>query len=45
MQYRVKWTGFHDPDRTWYPASNFDNSPDLIRQFHKEYPEKATPQN
>ena len=44
IQYRVKWTGFHDPDRTWYPARNFENSPDLIRQFHEEYPEKPVPQ-
>jgi len=44
IQYRVKWTGFHDPDCTLYPARNFENSPDLVRQFHKEYPEKPTPQ-
>jgi len=45
IQYRVKWTGFHDPDRTCYPARNFKNSPDLIHQFHEEYPEKPAPQN
>jgi len=45
IQYRVKWTGFHDPDRTWYPARNFENLPDLICQFHEEYPEKPAPQN
>jgi len=45
IQYRVKWTGFHDPDRTWYPARNFEISPDLIHQFHEEYPEKPAPQN
>jgi len=44
IQYRVKWTGFHEPDRTWYPVRNFENSPDLIRQFHEEYPEKPAPQ-
>jgi len=43
IQYRVKWTGFHDPDRTWYPSRNFENSPDLIIQFHKEYLEKPAP--
>jgi len=25
IQYRVKWTGFHDLDRIWYPACNFEN--------------------
>jgi hypothetical protein len=23
IQYQVKWTGFHNPDTTWYPAENF----------------------
>jgi len=45
IQYRVKWTGFHDPNRTWYPTRNFDNSPDLIQQFHRDYREKPAPQN
>jgi len=44
IQYRVKWTSFHDPDRTWYPAHNFENSPDLVHHFHQEYPEKPAPQ-
>jgi len=45
IQYRVKWTSFYDPDRTWYPSRNFKKSPDLILQFHEEYPEKPAPQN
>jgi len=45
IQYRVKWTGFHDRDRTWYPARNFENSPDTIQRFHEEYPEKPAPTN
>ena len=39
LQYRVKSTSFHDWDRTWYPARNFKNTPDIVEQFHKEYPE------
>jgi hypothetical protein len=31
LQYRVKWTGFHDEDKTWYPATNFNNSPDTMQ--------------
>jgi len=45
LQYHVKWTGFHDTDKTWYPASNFENSPDAIRQFHERYPAKPSPAN
>jgi hypothetical protein len=40
LQYRVKWIDFHDPDKTWYPAKNLENSPDLVRQFHTQYPGK-----
>jgi len=39
MQYRVKWTGFHDPDCTWYPTRNFENSNNLVLHFHRDYPE------
>jgi len=45
IQYRVKWMGFHDPDKTWYPAENSQNSPEIIREFHEEYPEKPAPTN
>jgi hypothetical protein len=31
LQYRVKWTGFRDEDKTWYPATNFNNSPDTVQ--------------
>jgi len=40
MQYRVKWTSFHDTYRTCYPARNFENSRDIVQQFHEEFPEK-----
>jgi hypothetical protein len=45
LQYRVRWKGFHDEDKTWYPATNFDNSPEAIQQFHKNYPRKPAPPN
>jgi hypothetical protein len=43
IQYRVKWTGFYDPNTTWYPTENFRNSPDAITQFHTRYPGKPAP--
>jgi hypothetical protein len=45
LQYRVRWKGFHDKDKTWYPATNFDNSPEAIERFHKHYPQKLGPPN
>jgi hypothetical protein len=45
LQYRVKWTGYHDTDKTGYPANNFENSPDAVRQFHERYPTKPSPTN
>jgi len=45
IQYQVKWTDFYNPNRTWYPAWNFENSHDLVYQFHKEYLEKLAPEN
>jgi hypothetical protein len=43
LQYRVKWTGFHDQDKAWYPAMNFENSQDTVQQFHTRYPQKPAP--
>jgi hypothetical protein len=45
LQYRVKWTGFHDQDKAWYPAMNFENSQDTVQQFHMRYPQKPAPRN
>ena len=42
LQYQVQWVGY-DPDPTWYPASNFKNSPLLLRDFHSNYPNKPGP--
>ena len=42
LQYRVQWIG-HDMDLTWYPAGNFKNAPEMIRDFHDDYPTKPGP--
>ncbi|ELR08855.1 hypothetical protein GMDG_08665 [Pseudogymnoascus destructans 20631-21] len=42
LQYRVSWVGY-DPDPEWYPASNFMNSPQKLREFHTEYPDLPGP--
>jgi hypothetical protein len=45
LQYRVKWIGFHDQDKAWYPAMNFENSRDAVQQFHMRYPQKPALRN
>jgi hypothetical protein len=45
LQYRVRWKGYHDEDKTWYPTSNFQNSPNAIKHFHQKYPHKPSPLN
>lgn len=42
LQYKVKWLGY-DNDSQWYPARNFKNSPQLIREFHDHYPNLPGP--
>jgi transposase InsO family protein len=42
LQYKVDWVGY-PPDLTWYDATNFDNSPEVVREFHVKYPRKPGP--
>lgn len=39
LQYRVKWLGW-DEDRDWYDAAGFENSPEIVQDFHSHYLEK-----
>ncbi|MBW0501179.1 hypothetical protein O181_040894 [Austropuccinia psidii MF-1] len=45
LWYLVEWKGFsEDPERTsWEPASNINNSPELVKDFHSLYPGKPGP--
>jgi hypothetical protein len=41
LQYRAKWTGYSpEHDKTWYPASNFENAEHAKQRFHLHYPNK-----
>jgi hypothetical protein len=42
LHYLVSWVG-HDPDPTWYPASNFLGAPHKLRDFHDENPTRPGP--
>ena len=43
LQYRVKWLGFDEVDRAWYPASDMKNCPHLLRRFHEDHPDRPGP--
>lgn len=42
LQYLANWEG-HDPDPTWYPASDFKHAPVRLREFHDKHPEAPGP--
>jgi transposase InsO family protein/predicted aspartyl protease len=42
LQYLVSWIG-HDPDPTWYPASNFLGAPHKLKEFHDQNPTRPGP--
>jgi transposase InsO family protein len=39
LQYKVSWKGY-PPDPTWYSADNFENSKEIVADFHQRYPTK-----
>jgi hypothetical protein len=40
--YLVKWTGYEGtPDESsWEPAAHLAHAPDLVNEFHRQYPDK-----
>lgn len=42
VRYRVSWLN-HDPDPTFYPASNFMYAPHKLREFHLAHPTQFGP--
>jgi hypothetical protein len=42
LKYQVSWVG-HDPDTTWYNASNLMGSPHKLRDFHLANPSAPGP--
>lgn len=38
--YLVKWAGWSDISNTWEPEANLHNSADLIKEFHRNNPDK-----
>ena len=40
LEYFVHWQGYEVHERTWEPVANLENAPEMIVEFHREYPSK-----
>ena len=40
LEYLVHCQGYEVHERTWEPAANFENAPEIIAEFHQKYPSK-----
>ena len=40
LEYLVHWQGYEVHERTWEPPANLKNAPEMIAEFHREYPSK-----
>jgi transposase InsO family protein len=45
LQYYVHWKDWPVSNRTWEPAANLANAPDLVDAFHRTYPRKSRPRS
>src|SRR6266481_1743643 len=45
LVYLVEWSGFDNTaeSMSWEPKENLWNAPDLVRAFHRSYPDKPKP--
>lgn len=43
LEYLIDWVGYEPQDRTWEPAIDVANAPDLVQEFHTENPTKPGP--
>ena len=45
LKYLVKWEGYPVSENSWEPAAHLKNAPDLVKEFHRRYPDKPGPHN
>jgi len=43
--YLVDWKGYNPSERSWEPASHLTHCPDLVQEFHLQYPLKPAPKD
>lgn len=43
LEYLVKWQGYDVSESTWESSRNLENSPKLVKAFHKKFPSKPAP--
>jgi hypothetical protein len=42
LEYLVQWYGYDVSERTWEPVADLRNAPEMIKEFHRRYPEKPS---
>ena len=45
LYYLVDWLGYSPSERTWELVTNLANVQALLDDFHRQYPDKTTPQS
>jgi hypothetical protein len=45
LQYYVDWKGYTPTDRTWEPAEMLANAPEVVKEFHDQYPLRPSPKD
>ena len=43
LYYLVDWSGYTPNDRTWEPVENLDTASDFVATFHRQNPDKPSP--
>jgi hypothetical protein len=45
LMYLVKWAGYEgtDEETSWIPAADLEHAPELVSEFHRQYPEMPGP--
>ena len=43
LEYFVHWHGYDINERTWESAENLANAPQMVQEFHRQYPQKPRP--